>query len=920
MKFHKIKMVGAFNNEQLSTLPTFDTARDQSRLVWLTDGSLWYGDTNRWVKILAGDGGGGTVHNDLAGRSDADCHPISAITGLQDALQYAGMRWEIRSSSFVAEDHVGYLVDTSSGTVNVTLPDLTGMAPSATLGLVVQVVDMAGTFDANSAIVSGNGQLIMGESDPVEMGSKWGSATFVYSDTTHGWIVADGKVGGCSGATSRSLEWSVINTSLTAQSYNGYFVDTEANQVTLTLPASPQQGDIIRVIDYNGFANTNPITINPNGLNINGQTSNLVLDVNRTSVFLVYSDLLQGWEIFDSNKSNTNEITVPTTIYLAPSASAQSPTGIVGSDITGDGSYNKPFFSIKRAMEYLENYSIKPGVIVTIQGLPGKYYYNDDHSVEMKHKDVKYINIKFDMVNTSYLLTTDVTNDAISIINNTDHDLITFSVSDIGSGYSQIQAGDFVKLHSNDRTIESIAAWHGFYEVYSVDIVNKKVTIIFKRHQINGSYNPNHQYLLPNTLSNTGDVSLIKYSSHIYINSSTGVNGYFLYSEYGLGVLQISASCVNYYSIGFLYVYDGVVNDVITILNGFSKGLTLFNLLFKFYYSDWRLSTVITSCSVGIKSKDSVIYGDYVCMNNCYSGYVLDTTSLYADIINPPTVCFINMYNSPLVMSGSIYTYCQDGARSRVSNFSYSYTGISCSVGSILKSYGINISNNAIGLSLDDSKAGFYVLNPSATSALSYVWNNNIRGISMTDRSELDISYLDVQNNSGYGIIMTSSVINVTNIGYSSRYNISNNGSVGVHATNSNIYLRYTSVSNNTNNGITLYSSTYISDDVVHNYNGASGVAGTNKSNITSLDTSFYGNSSYGLYVANETVAYVNNNGSTKNISNNTTSDMYAYAGGKITCIATNPPVNTNPAKNTSPSYDYQNSLFAGSYILIRDV
>lgn len=34
----------------------------------------------------AGGGGGVTVHNDLTGRSDADAHPISAITGLQASI------------------------------------------------------------------------------------------------------------------------------------------------------------------------------------------------------------------------------------------------------------------------------------------------------------------------------------------------------------------------------------------------------------------------------------------------------------------------------------------------------------------------------------------------------------------------------------------------------------------------------------------------------------------------------------------------------------------------------------------------------------------------------------------------------------------------------------------------------------------
>lgn len=40
----------------------------------------------------AGSGGGGSsVHNDLAGRSAADAHPTSAITGLDAALAAGSM-------------------------------------------------------------------------------------------------------------------------------------------------------------------------------------------------------------------------------------------------------------------------------------------------------------------------------------------------------------------------------------------------------------------------------------------------------------------------------------------------------------------------------------------------------------------------------------------------------------------------------------------------------------------------------------------------------------------------------------------------------------------------------------------------------------------------------------------------------------
>lgn len=60
--------------------------------------------------IVVSGGGGVTVHNDLTGRSDADAHPISSITGLSAALAAAG---NVDS------------VNGQTGTVSLDLDDLT---------------------------------------------------------------------------------------------------------------------------------------------------------------------------------------------------------------------------------------------------------------------------------------------------------------------------------------------------------------------------------------------------------------------------------------------------------------------------------------------------------------------------------------------------------------------------------------------------------------------------------------------------------------------------------------------------------------------------------------------------------------------------------------------------------------------------
>jgi hypothetical protein len=63
MRFHGITMTGPFINQKLAELPTFDPARDQGRLVWLTDGSLWYGSDIEWVSFSSGAGDANEVED-----------------------------------------------------------------------------------------------------------------------------------------------------------------------------------------------------------------------------------------------------------------------------------------------------------------------------------------------------------------------------------------------------------------------------------------------------------------------------------------------------------------------------------------------------------------------------------------------------------------------------------------------------------------------------------------------------------------------------------------------------------------------------------------------------------------------------------------------------------------------------------------
>ena len=89
-----------------------------------------------------------------------------------------------------------------------------------------------------------------------------------------------------------------INSNTAAGSNRIYYVDTSSTAITLTLPSSPSQGDVIEIIDVKGTFDTNNLTINPGGSGkIMRQTvgDTMVVSVSGAAFSLVYHDSTNGW-------------------------------------------------------------------------------------------------------------------------------------------------------------------------------------------------------------------------------------------------------------------------------------------------------------------------------------------------------------------------------------------------------------------------------------------------------------------------------------------------------------------------------------------------------------------------------------------------------------------------------------------------
>jgi len=107
---------------------------------------------------------------------------------------------------------------------------------------------------------------------------------------------ASGVVAAAAAGGGVSWQDVVTASTFTAEAGNGYAVNTTSNACTVTLPAAASVGDEIIFTDYLRTWGTNALTINPNSLNYQGNSSpNPVYDTNGESVHIVYVDATQGW-------------------------------------------------------------------------------------------------------------------------------------------------------------------------------------------------------------------------------------------------------------------------------------------------------------------------------------------------------------------------------------------------------------------------------------------------------------------------------------------------------------------------------------------------------------------------------------------------------------------------------------------------
>tara|TARA_B100001964_G_C14236954_1_gene602942 strand:+ start:128 stop:754 length:627 start_codon:yes stop_codon:yes gene_type:complete len=137
---------------------------------------------------------------------------------------------------------------------------------------------LGGTLDANS--------------NTIDMGTNNITDTKVGEwDTVYGW----GNHASAGYLTSASdFAWSEVTANQAVVAGNAYIVDT-SSAITLTFPASGTLGELIKVIDGTGNANSNNISLDPNGGKIQGVATNFLMDYNEAGMTFVYYNTTRGW-------------------------------------------------------------------------------------------------------------------------------------------------------------------------------------------------------------------------------------------------------------------------------------------------------------------------------------------------------------------------------------------------------------------------------------------------------------------------------------------------------------------------------------------------------------------------------------------------------------------------------------------------
>ncbi len=167
------------------------------------------------------------------------------------------------------------------------------------------------TKDGSTYKELGSGAVLYQSASPdavalgLEVGSVWidsdaNAEDAVGTNHIHGQYLSISSASSTYATKSELAAFSPENFLIKAEAYTAnisdtVFVNTALGAYIITLPTSATLGDNLKIIDLANNAETNNITVDPNGLNIDGASGNFIIDINNAGVEFIYTNNTYGW-------------------------------------------------------------------------------------------------------------------------------------------------------------------------------------------------------------------------------------------------------------------------------------------------------------------------------------------------------------------------------------------------------------------------------------------------------------------------------------------------------------------------------------------------------------------------------------------------------------------------------------------------
>lgn len=204
---------------------------------------------------------------------------LGSATTTVEVPGYIKRTWKTVTTTRTAIAGDFLLIDTSSFNVTVTLP------ASAELGDIINFADKNGISSTRKFVIARNDHKINGLEEDLEITTPNKIFSLTYTGVDRGWCWDEDN-------------WKVITSAYTAKDKDKLLINNSSaliSNITVTLPAAPQIGNTIRIIDQTGFSVAKPLIIQRNGYLINGAALDLTITTAGRAFALIYTGATRGW-------------------------------------------------------------------------------------------------------------------------------------------------------------------------------------------------------------------------------------------------------------------------------------------------------------------------------------------------------------------------------------------------------------------------------------------------------------------------------------------------------------------------------------------------------------------------------------------------------------------------------------------------